>query len=373
MAPIYRRRGALVGAAGVAVAGALVLAGRNHDSVTYLEATAATRRQAIGGNLPSSGTRRALVGIAILAANSHNTQPWLFRLTERSIAVLPDRQRRLPAVDPDDRHLYVSLGCAAENIVQAADAFGLRAIPRFDSNAGGIAVDLDPAPRMRPLLFDAIAQRQSTRAVYDGRPVPAEAYRVLEAAGQGPGVRMLLFAEPKQREDILEFLVAANTAQMADPAFVKELKSWIRFSYDDALATGDGLFAKTAGNPAVPGWIGRTMFPLLFTTASENRKYQLQVRSSAGIAVFVSDKNEPASWVEVGRCCQRFALRATALGLRLAFIDQPVEVVAIRAQFATWLGVGARRPDIVMRFGNGPEMPRSLRRPIEQVIAGSDV
>jgi hypothetical protein len=28
-----------------------------------------------------------------------------------------------------------------------------------------------------------------------------------------------------------------------------------------------------------------------------------------------------------------------------------------------------RRPDLMVRFGYGPEMPRSLRRPTKQVIA----
>ena len=198
--------------------------------------------------------------------------------------------------------------------------------------------------------------------------MPAEHLALLETAGQGIGMRMLLFTEPRPREEILAFLIAGNTTQLADAAFVGELKSWIRFSYSEALSTRDGLFPKTSGNPALPGWIGRLIFPYVFTTEAENRKYEGHIRSSAGIAVFVSDTNEPASWVEAGRCCQRFALQATALGLRHACINQPVEVPAVRSQFASWLGIGDRRPDIVMRFGYRPALPRSLRRPVEQVM-----
>lgn len=75
-----------------------------------------------------------------------------------------------------------------------------------------------------------------------------------------------------------------------------------------------------------------------------------------------------AHWIEAGRCYQRLALQAAALDLRTAFINQPVEVPALRSQFATFLGIGDRRPDLVMRIGRGPEMPRSLRRPVEQVL-----
>ncbi|HUB11193.1 MAG TPA: Tat pathway signal protein [Acetobacteraceae bacterium] len=334
----------------------------------YEGAINATWRHSERLDLPLSSVLRELVRYATLAANSHNTQPWQFRLSDRSILMLPDPGRRSPVVDPDDHHVFASLGCAVENMVQAARAFGLRAAPRYDPDAAGMRVDLDGAPSERTKLFDAIPHRQSTRAVYDDRLVPPEHLRLLEAAGNGEGVRMLLFTERKQRKEILSYLVVGNSAQMDDAAFVEELKSWIRFSYGEALSTRDGLFSKSSGNPVLPGWIGRLMFSLVFAKDAENRKYEDQLKGSAGIAVFVSDKNEPAYWAEAGRCSQRFALQATGLGLKHAFINQPVEVPAVRRQFASYLGIGDRRPDLVMRFGYGPELPKSLRRPVEHVI-----
>lgn len=354
------------GLAAIGGGSALVMNARGLSG--YEGAINATWRHSDSTDLPLPSAQRELVRYATLAANSHNTQPWQFQLSDHSVLVLPDPGRRLPAVDPDDHHVFASLGCAVENMVQAARAFGLRAVPSYDPDAGGIRVDLEAAPPERTDLFDAIPHRQSTRAVYDGRSVPPEHLRLLEAAGNGDGVRMLLFTERQQREDILSYLVAGNSAQLDDVAFVKELESWIRFSYGEALSTRDGLFSKSSGSPVLPGWIGRLIFSQVFTKGAENRKYENQLRSSAGVAVFVSDKNEPASWAEAGRCCQRFALQATALQLRHAFINQPVEVPAVRGQFATYLGIGGRRPDLVMRFGYGPELPRSLRRPVEHVI-----
>jgi hypothetical protein len=69
-----------------------------------------------------------------------------------------------------------------------------------------------------------------------------------------------------------------------------------------------------------------------------------------------------------GRACQRFALQATALGLKHAFINQPVEVASLRPEMATLVGLPGRRPDIVMRFGYGPALPFSARRPVASVI-----
>ena len=340
----------------------------SRDAAAYDAAVEATWRHSDSFELPSPDARRDLVRYATLAANSHNTQPWQFRLSDRTILVLPDLRRRLASVDPDNHHLFASLGCATENLVQAAVAFGLRANPTFDAAAGGIRLDLEQAHPARSELFDAIPRRQSTRGVFDGRAVPAEHLRLLEAAGSDEGVTLRLFTERKPIEDILGYLIAGNSAQMDDAAFITELKSWLRFNYAEALATDDGLFSKCTGAPTLPSWLGRLIFSLVVTKDGENKTYAAQLRSSAGVAVFISDKNEPASWSAAGRCCQRFALQATALGIRHCFINQPVEVPVVRGQFATFLGVGDRRPDLVMRFGYGPELPRSLRRPVDQVL-----
>ena len=197
--------------------------------------------------------------------------------------------------------------------------------------------------------------------------MPAEHLRLLEAAGTGDGVKLRLFTERKAIEEVLGYLIAGNSAQMDDAVFIAELKSWLRFDSPKRLRQTMG-FLEISGKPTLPSWLGRLIFSLVVTKDSENKIYATQLRSSAGVAVFISEKNEPASWSAAGRCCQRFALQATALGIRHCFINQPVEVPAVRGQFATFLGAGDRRPDLVMRFGYGPELPRSLRRPVDQVL-----
>jgi hypothetical protein len=83
-------------------------------TMTYDEAVTASRAP-----LQAVPRDRALVRFATLAANSHNTQPWMFSARGNEIAITPDFSRRCPAVDPDDHHLFVSLGCAAENLLSS--------------------------------------------------------------------------------------------------------------------------------------------------------------------------------------------------------------------------------------------------------------
>jgi hypothetical protein len=218
------------------------------------------------------------------------------------------------------------------------------------------------------VLRDAIPHRQSTRADFRGRTVSAEELSQLDTAGQAEGVRLVMVTDVARLGRIRDLVASGNTAQMRDPAFVAELKAWIRFNPAHALETGDGIYSAAGGNPVLPTWLGRPLFDLTFTTEAENRKYASQIDSSAGVAIFFAERDDPEHWVRVGRACQRFALQATALGLKHSFINQPVEVQALRAELAALAGVPTHRPDIVMRFGHGPDLPKSPRRPVDQVI-----
>ncbi len=312
---------------------------------------------------------RDLVRYATLAPNGHNTQPWQFRLAAGRIEVLPDFSRRTPAVDPDDHHLFVSLGCAAETLALAARARGKAGELSFDpAGDGSVAFTFKDGSAVESALFDAITKRQSTRAEYDGRQVSPDDLRMLTEAAAVPGIDLHLLTDKPQLDRMRDLVVAGNSAQMADADFMRELLTWLRFSPRQAAAMGDGLFSATSGSPPLPDWLGPRAFQTLFTTAAENDKYARQIRSSAGMAVFVAEQADADHWVRAGRACQRFALQATALGLKHAFINQPVEVASLRPELATLVGQPERRPDIVMRFGYGGLMPFSARRQPEQVM-----
>ena len=361
------RRGFLAAAA--LIAGAASLQACSSSDNAYAVAVKETWRPFDFRTSGSDALQRELVRYATLAPSSHNTQCWRFKLEPNLISILPDFSRRCPAVDPDDHHLFVSLGCATENLVQAALAHGLRGDVRFDPAAGtGVRVAFEQAKAVVSPLFDAIPMRQCTRDTYDGKPIRSNEVRALEIAGRGPGVQILLLTERTQMERVLEYVIQGNSEQMGDRAFMSELREWIRFNDGDAIAAGDGLSSHASGNPQVPRWLGELAFTFAFTPKTENDRYATSIRSSAGIAVFSSDVSDHRHWIETGRCYERFALQATALGIRTAMINQPVEVSSLRAGFARSLGLGHRRPDLVVRFGRGPEMPRSLRRPVDSVI-----
>jgi len=364
--PMNRRQIMLAG--GAAVLGGAGIAGYAATRTGSMDDYAA-RMSELRRPLAGRGADRELVRYATLAANGHNTQPWRFRAEAGGIAIRPDLARRTPVVDPDDHHLFASLGCAAENMALAASAQGRGGALHFEGAGEGAVVFTPGSASDHPAdLFAAIPQRQSTRAEYDGEPLSASELAQLEEAARVPGVDLVLITEPRRLAQVRDLVVAGNTAQMADPDFVRELKDWLRFSPRQALAAGDGLFTGASGNPVAPAWLGGMMFDLFFTADAENEKYARQMASSSGVAVFLAERDDPEHWVKAGRACQRFALKATALGLRHAFVNQPVEVADMRGEMAALAGLPGRRPDIVMRFGRGPVLPYSPRRPVEAVL-----
>lgn len=182
----------------------------------------------------------------------------------------------------------------------------------------GGAIDESP-------LVAAIPLRQCSRSTYDGSTIEAEVIDRLVATARIDGVEPVVLTDSAQRSQILDLVVAGNGQQLTDPAFRQELKSWLRFNPAAAASSRDGLLSLASGNPSLPGWLGPIMFDLVVSKDGDNERVAAQIRSSS------------------------------------------VEVAAVRKDLQNLLGLGSRRPSLIVRFGRGPQMPRSLRRPVEDV------
>ena len=121
-------------------------------------------------------------------------------------------------MDPDDHHLYASLGCAAENLVVAAQAAGRSAVVRYDPASTGVHIDLQESAASESTLFQAIFARQCTRTEYDGKPLSAHEQRALDSVSMESGVSVLLLTSDQQKAEVADYVAQGNTAQFADPA-----------------------------------------------------------------------------------------------------------------------------------------------------------
>jgi hypothetical protein len=312
---------------------------------------------------------REIVRYASLAASGHNTQPWCFALQDDAIQIHPDYSRRLPVVDPHDRELWISLGCAMENLVIAAQAEGYESDVTYPApDADYVRVQLQPTASVafNP-LFEAIPIRQSTRSLYNGQPIPLSELKSLESIPMEAGISIRAFTAVSQRETILEYVKEGDRRQYGDQAFIDELLTWLRFNKPEAFQTLDGLYTRCTGNPEVPRWLGR----LFVTTSSAGQQAQTDeknLRSSSGLFAIVAEQDDKQHWIGTGRVYERLALNLTALKIKSAFLNQSIEVADLRSEFQSYLNIGTAQPQLLMRFGYADPMPHSLRRPVEQML-----
>jgi len=320
-------------------------------------------------------TLETLIHQATLAPSGHNTQPWRFSWGPGVIRIHPDLHRRLPVVDPDDHALYISLGCALENLCIAATHHGLSAqVDTFpdDEPEECLRIRLNPTTRGGEApLYTAIPRRQSNRRPYDGKPIPADHLtRLLEANHQDSVTLKAFQTTGEEVEPVIDFVKEGNRAQFNDPAFVEELVSWIRFTPREVRAHRDGLTAAALGFPPVPRWLGRFIMTRLITPEGEARRQEKAIRSSALLLLFIAHVNDRHNWVTLGRSFQRVALTATSLGICHAHVNMPCEVLPIRLRLAEHLGLPrGEQPLLLTRLGYAKPLPAAPRRTVEDVLA----
>jgi nitroreductase len=219
-ARLVRRRTALqflgFGAGVVAVAGATGLTWRAVDGGVFATGTGPAYDAWSAAHPTGPGGRPLhLIRAAVLAANAHNTQPWLFTVTDNRIEVFADMSRTIGAMDPLLRELHISLSCALENLTLAGRPNGLAAtvtlIPDPSDTTHIATVSLTPTPASGSPLFDAIAFRHTNRGAYDTtRPVGREQLDTLSALVDVPDTRLIWLAAGSHA--IMTFRIGHPTA-----------------------------------------------------------------------------------------------------------------------------------------------------------------
>jgi hypothetical protein len=309
-----------------------------------------------------------LVGKAVLAPSSHNTQPWFFLLGEPHIDLLADRTRALPVNDPEGRELTISCGCALMNLLLAAAASGHqvenRLLPDPDEADWFARVSLtggstEPVPEAELAQF--IEMRRTCRTRFESRPVAEDVVAALEAAAQGEGAWLRPLLDDPVRDQAIALVVEGDAEQWANPEWRRELAAWMH-----RPSEGDGLPVSPLAAP-VTQMIVRN-FDMGGGVGSKDREL---AHSSPLLAVLGTDGDSPRDWLVAGQALQRVLLVASGQSLRASYLNQPIQVAALRSSLAELVG-GDGFPQILLRFGYASNpLPPAPRRPLEDVVQWS--
>lgn len=284
----------------------------------------------------------SLVASAILAANPHNTQPWLFVVNPNRIDLIAAINRNIGAIDPYLREMYEGLGCALENLVLAAEAKGytynLKLMPNPTSKTYVANISLLTNTKSKNSrtgntnttttngssdlsealsLYNAIPQRHTNRGPYDkNRPVSQDILESLgslsKAISPEVGLAIFWFTTNDQRRKVGDLILQATQAIVADKQQSYDDFKWYRPSWQDIQIYKDGLTVDASGSPWYIDVLAKILPPI---SKEEYGSSQLQlakdtyVRTAAAFGIIaVHDVFDNIQRLEGGMIYQRMHL-----------------------------------------------------------------
>jgi nitroreductase len=294
-------------------------------------------------NHPHEGAL-ALVRAAILAASPHNTQPWLFKVTNSWIELYLDTRRNVGALDPYLREEHIGMGCAIENLMLAAPANAylatvtlipgkLAPIPAEGKPELVARVDLVAGEHEECELYDAIPRRHTNRASYNSQiPIPPQFLNDLsQLASDEADAKIFLFTAEGDRKKLAEISSSANMELYSDPEVEDGSERWIRIKWSAVQKYRDGLTVDAFGLPPIATAVAKTM-PLWMLRWAASRStangYANLMLSAPLIGIIaVRDRYDQANCLRAGRIWQRAHLLATARGLAGRPCNEAVEMI----------------------------------------------
>jgi hypothetical protein len=357
----HDRRALLAGGAAALIVGALGLRAWDRGVWSGTEGAAYAPWKDWQGHTGDGGNRP--LRAAILAANPHDTQPWLFRARENGITLFADRARNLGSFDPFRREMHLGLGAAIENLVLAAHALGFsadinpvdgRLTPSPDNSPVAVArITLKSVPPVRGPLFDVIPHRHTNRGAY--RPdqlVGAGILQGLAALVNEDSVRAVFVTDKVARSELGALIVAATIRIVGDPQMSADSARWFRTGRRDIAAHRDGVTVDTAGasplltatSKMLPDLDGKSADQYWLATT---RDIEVPTAPILGM-LLVRDRLDMRSAIAAGRAWQRLHLALTAANLAAQPLNQPVECVD---RSATCGGVDSFGPAMVKFAG----------------------
>jgi nitroreductase len=318
-------------------------------------------------NFPKDGTQNEqlqyLIRYALLAPSSHNTQPWKFSIQQETIHVYSDPSRWLQVADSDQRELYISVGCALENLLITADHFGfkyaLNYFPDPSDEALVTAVRLSSSANEQSAslldLFPLLTKRQTNHQVYLPRPIPEADLHQLSACCDEKDLFLYLTDDLETKRKVEALIVKADALEFANPAYREELGHWI----------GQGAFG-TSWLMSKMGQLAVTYLNMGKPTAKKDAEVLM---SSPVLGIICSKTNDRISQVKVGQLFERLYLTASMLGLSIQPMSQILHVQEIKADVQALLPDKSLFPQQTFRLGYAkPEQAHTPRRTLQEVL-----
>lgn len=305
---------------------------------------------------------------AVLAPSPHNAQPWLFDRADGHVDIVLDTARALPISDPQDREAVISVGAVLFNLRVALARLELGCTyqpwpePKDPECIVRVAASAhDPVEASLPRLFDAIARRHTSRAVFREDAVAAADVDALRCSAHREGADLVVLTDEADRHAVATLIAEADRRQLADPRFCRELASWLSIS----PRRRDGVHGYALPHHDV---LPAPLVVRTFDVGAGRAAQDLEIAAySPVLALLTTPDDERASWLRAGQALEAVLLEATARGLSYGFLNQPIEVGELRSAVADAFRTTGT-PQLLLRFGHGAPVKPQRRRPVTDML-----
>ncbi len=323
-------------------------------------------------DFPEKGTTeyqlKYLLRYAILAPSGPNSQPWKFSVNTNTISVYADMKRSLPFVDPSNRTLFMSVGCAIANLLVAGEHFGFQ--PRLDYFPKGQDSDLVAEVKFERKaclsgedLFSQITRRHTTKDRYEDKKIDDSILSDLKACIDEPGFHLWYMASKDEKSALADLVARAHHIQLSNKHFRSNLSSWLRNNW---TTEPDGMPLYTFGVPDAVS-LG---FPAAFKEfdLSEAVIYRDSglINGCGALGVLSSDGDDKLAWARCGRLLENYLLKATSYDIRASFFSQPIGLPQLREELRGMIKEGY--PQILFSLGYSVPVKHTPRRALEDVL-----
>ena len=326
------------------------------------------------------GEAERIVGIAVRAPSLHNSQPWLFRLSDGALELRMDGSRHLPGTDPARRQLLISCGAALFGARLGVRSLGLR--PQVDVLPEPSRPELLARVRVQgtaPIdaeefaLLRAVPWRWSVRSGFASTPVPAGLLTVMRRAAARERAVLLVLDDPARRRATAELVTAADRAQRASAEVAREVAEWTSRRSAQADGIPPWAYPPQPPPPAADRFIVRDFAQRPSEESSLQTPTVAVAATSAPLAAaLLTSGDGPVHWLRAGQALYRVLLTAAAGEVQASLHSQPFGVESLRRSVQEVLTGGAE-PQLLLQFGHptGPYAPgpASPRRPVADVLS----
>jgi|GEM_PF-3457540 len=298
-----------------------------------------------------------LIRYGILAPSGFNSQPWKFDLGEKQLIVRPDYERKRPMVDPNDREMFISLGCAVKNVEVAAGYFGLIFDKKYLDDQ--VVFEFKEGEKLseNKEMFGAIVNRATYRGEYKTKKIPKEIIKIISKDDD-----LEIFADQESKNKLAEIVYGSNKVWYKSKELVEELDYWLT----------DDLRGREGGIPT--GILNLYKIAISFRQflSKENPEVEIKAQREKGLIekspvllILKSNEDKIADWIKAGEKFEELSLELTTKGISAGFFNTVIQLKTQRKKLEGLIK-NKKNAQLLIRIGYPKEIvSKSPRRELK--------